>query len=86
MIQQGEIVEIKYSRALLELGLCKLVTRKAQVTKIVYTKRNKEKGAYVIPQTGRLKDEEWYIPIQSINSLAEINKLRNKGILKSTLL
>lgn len=86
MIQQGEIVEIKYSKALLQLGLCELVTRKAQVTKIVYTKRNKEKGAYVIPQTGRLKYEEWYIPIQSINSLAEINKLRNKSILKSTIL
>lgn len=86
MIQQGEIVEIKYSKALLELGLCELVTRKAQVTKIVYNKRNKEKGAYVIPKTGRLKDEEWYIPIQSIESRESINKLRNKGILKSMIL
>lgn len=86
MIQQGEIIEIKYSKALLFLGLCELVTRKAQVTKVVYTKRNKVKGAYVIPQTGRLKDEEWYIPILSINSLADINKLRNKSILKSTIL
>lgn len=86
MIQQGEIVKIKYSKALLQLGLCELVTRKAQVTKVVYNKRNKEKGVYLIPQTGRLKGEEWYIPIQSIESLAAINRLRNKGILKNTIL
>ena len=86
MLQQGEIVKIKYSKALLQLGLCELVTREAQLTKILYNKRNKEKGAYVIPKTGKVKDEEWFIPIQSIESLAGLNRLRNKGILKSTKL
>lgn len=86
MIQQGEIVKIRYSKALLQLGLCELVTREAQVTKVVYNPRNKEKGAYVRPQTGRLKDEEWYIPIQSIESASEINRLRNKSLLKSTIM
>lgn len=86
MIQQGEIIKIKYSKLLLQLGLCELVTRKAQVTKVIYNKRNKIKGAYVIPQSGRLKDEEWYIPAPSIESMDDLNKLRNKGILKSTIL
>lgn len=86
MMQQGEIVKIKYSKALLQLGLCELVSRKAQITKIVYNKRNKERGAFLIPQSGRLKGEEWFIPIQSIESAETINQLRNKGILKSTIL
>lgn len=86
MIQQGEIVKIKYSKALLELRLCELVTREAQITKVVYNKRNKVKGAYLIPKTGRLKDEEWYIPIQSIESVSELNKLRNREIMKHTIL
>lgn len=85
-MQQGEIVKIKYSKALLQLGLCELVNRKAQVTKVVYNKRNKERGAFLIPQSGRLKGEEWFIPIQSIESDETINRLRNKGILKSTIL
>ena len=85
-MQQGEIVKIKYSKALLQLGLCELVSRKAQITKIVYNKRNKERGAFLIPQSGRLKGEEWFIPIQSIESAETINQLRNKGILKSTIL
>lgn len=85
MVQQGETVRIKYSRALLRLGLCELVTREAQVTKVLYTKCNKVRGAYVIPLTGRLKGE-WYIPIQSIGGLDEINRLRNRSILKSTIL
>lgn len=86
MIQQGEIVKIKYSKALLELGLCELVTREAQVTKVLYNRRKKERGAYLIPQSGRLKGEEWFIPIQSIESIDRINKLRNCLILNSTLL
>ncbi len=86
MIQQGEIVRIKYSKPLLQLGLCELVTREAQVTKVVYNQRNKERGAFVIPQTGKLKGEEWYIPIQSIESVSSINRLRNKGLLKSTII
>lgn len=86
MIQQGEIVRIKYSQPLLQLGLCELVTREAQVTKVVYNQRNKERGAFVIPQTGKLKGEEWYIPIQSIESVSSINRLRNKGLLKSTII
>lgn len=85
-MQQGEIVKIKYSKALLQLGLCELVSRKAQITKVVYNKRNKERGAFLIPQSGRLKGEEWFIPIQSIESAETINRLRNKGILKSTIL
>lgn len=86
MIQQGEIVRIKYSKPLLQLGLCELVTREAQVTKVVYNQRNKERGAFVIPQTGKLKGEEWYIPIQAIESVSSINRLRNKGLLKSTII
>ena len=86
MIQQGEIVKIKYSKALLELGLCELVTREAQVTKVLYNRRKKERGAYLIPQSGRLKGEEWFITIQSIESIDRINKLRNCLILNSTLL
>lgn len=84
-MQQGEIIKIKYSKALFQLGLCELITRKAQVIKIVYNERNKERGAFVIPQSGRLKGEEWFIPIQSIESSSTINKLRNKSILKATI-
>ena len=86
MIQQGEIVRIKYSKVLLQLRLCELVTREAQAVKIVYNEKGKESGAFVIPRTGRLKGHEWYIPIQSIESISTMNRVRNKGILKSTFI
>lgn len=86
MIQQGEIVRIKYSKVLLQLRLCELVTREAQVVKIVYNEKGKESGAFVILRTGRLKGQEWYIPIQSIESISTMNRVRNKGILKSTFI
>lgn len=85
-LQYGEKVKIKYSRALLELGLCELVTRKATVEKPVLNSRGKLRGAFVIPASGRLKGEEWYIPIQSIECFSSIEQMRTLGIIKKTIM
>ena len=41
MIQNGEIIKIKYSKALLFADLCELVGREAMVTKIVHERKNR---------------------------------------------
>lgn len=83
---EGEVVKIKYSKQLLQLRLCELVTRKAVVTKVAYNDLGNVRGAYVIPQTGRLRGQEWYIPIQSIESQSDINRLRNHSTIRQTIL
>lgn len=85
MLRTGDIVKIIYSKQLLFLDLCELVSREAIVSHIV-KKDGKVKGAYVIPQSGRLKDEDWFIPIQSIESVDKIDKLRTLVIMKQTTL
>lgn len=85
-MKPGDFVKIKYSSKLLQLGLCELVNRFGQVTKIVRDKHDRVAGAFIIPNTGRLKNDEWYIPVQSIESVETLNRIRNKGILKQTVL
>lgn len=87
MLQQGQKIKIVYSRQLLELGLCELVTREAMVTQVLYVKKSKRiKGVYAIPQSGRLKNEEWYIPIQSVDNVLRNQKKDAYKLMKTTIL
>lgn len=86
MIQNGEIIKIKYSKALLFADLCELVGREAMVTKVVHEQKNKVKGVCAIPQSGRLKGQDLFIPAASIECIDDINKARTLCILKSTIL
>lgn len=86
MIQNGETIKIKYSKALLFADLCELVGREAMVTKVVYERKNRVKGVCAIPQTGRLKGQDLFIPAASIVSIDDIKKARTLGILKTTVL
>lgn len=86
MLQEGDKIKIKYTKALLMLDLCELVTRSAVVTKVLYNDKKKPKGAYVKPDNGRLKDKEVYVPIQSIESEDYIKSLRTKCLIKQTIL
>ena len=86
MIQNGETIKIKYSKALLFADLCELVGREAMVTKVVYERKNRVKGVCAIPQTGRLKGKDLFIPAASIVCIDDIKKARTLGILKTTVL
>ena len=75
------MVKIAYSKQLSEFGLAELIGKKAMVTQIL-TKDAHVKGVYQIPSTGKLKREEWYVPIQSIRSQQTIDRMRSEQILR----
>lgn len=81
MLRNGDMVKIAYSKQLSEFGLAELIGKKAMVTQIV-TKDGHVKGVYLIPSTGKLKREEWYVPIQSIRSQQTIDRMRSEQILR----
>lgn len=85
MLKNGDTVTIAYSKdlALLELG--ELVGKEAIVTQIV-KKDNRVKGVYLVPLTGRLRHQEWFIPIKSIKSQAAVDRMRSEQMLKQTKL
>ena len=80
MLKNGDFVKIRYSKELLMLDLCELVTRKAMVTKVT------RKGAYVLPLSGKLGGEELYISMSAIESRDKTDKMRSKEIIKHTKL
>lgn len=86
MIQNGVVIKIKYSKALLFADLCELVGREAIVTKVVHERKDRIKGVCAIPQTGRLKGQDLFIPAASIVCVDDIKKARTLGILKTTIL
>lgn len=86
MIQRGDIIKIRWSKALLMLDLCELVTREAIVTEVVYKHDKIISGVKIIPQTGRLANKEVFIPAASIVCMEQIAKARTMGILKTTKL
>lgn len=86
MLKVGEIVRISYSRELERMGMRELVRRKATVTLIVNNKYGKCRGAYVIPRSGKFKNEEWFIPIQSIENEDSIDAIRTMELLKHAVL
>lgn len=86
MIQNGEIIKIKYSKALLFADLCELVGREAMVTKVVHERKDRVKGVCAIPQTGRLSGQDLFIPAASIVCVDDLNRMRKLSILKTTTL
>lgn len=80
MIKEGDFVRIRYSKELLFLDLCELVTRDVMVTKVT------RKGTYVLPLSGRLKGKEWFVPFSSIQSKDSLDKLRSNEIIRHALL
>lgn len=86
MLKRGDIVKIRYSKELEAIGLKELVRRKAMITLVVNNKHGKCRGVYVIPRTGKYKNEEWFIPIQSIESNDTIDSFRAINLLKTTIL
>lgn len=86
MIQNGETIKIRYSKALLFADLCELVGREAMVTKVVHERKNRVKGVCAIIQSGRLRGQDLFIPAASIVCIDDIKKMRTLGILKNTKL
>lgn len=86
MIQNGEVIKIRYSKALLFTDLCELVGREAIVTKVVHERKNRVKGVCAIPQSGRLKGQDLFIPAASIVCIDELKQARALGIIKTTKL
>lgn len=82
MLKIGDDVRIIYSNQLLEMGLVPLVGTRGIVTECKFM--NKTPGAYVkITTKGRNYDKEWYIPLKSIQSNEDIDKMRRLSMLKS---
>lgn len=81
MLKNGDTIKIAWSKELSDLKLCELVGKKAMVTQII-RKDGHVKGVYLIPTSGRLKKEEWYVPIQSVMSQATIDRLRSEQMLR----
>lgn len=86
MIQNGDTIKIRYSKALLFADLCELVGREALVTKVVHERKNRVKGVCAIIQSGRLNGQDLFIPAASIVHGDELKKMRSVGILKNTKL
>lgn len=85
ILQSGQIIRIKYSKALLMLDLCELVTRNAVVSAIVKNDEGRDCGVYAFIKTGRLRDKEVYIPIQSVESIEMLNKKKSDKLIKNTI-
>jgi len=61
--------------------LIKLVSQRGFVTKI--NVKGRTPGAFVLINIGKSAGEEWYIPLQSIQSQESVDKMRNLSMLKS---
>lgn len=85
MLKNGDTVTIAYSKDLALLELEELVGKEAIVTQIV-KKDNRVKGVYLVPLTGKLRRQEWFIPIKSIKSQAAVDRMRSEQMLKQTKL
>ena len=84
MIKEGEEAKIIYSRELADMRLICLVGQRGVITKCVISGRMP--GAYIQIEVGKNKGEEWYIPLKSIQTASDVNKIRNMAILRSTKL
>lgn len=81
MISEGDEVRIIYSNELCADRLLFLIGQRGYVIKCAIS--NKSPGVYVVIENGKNRGEEWYIPLKSIQSAADVNKIRNTAILKS---
>lgn len=86
MVRVGDIVKIVYSNALIQLRLRELMSHNAVVTQVVYDQRKQVKGCFVVMKNGRYRGQEWFVPSQSIEGDASINRQRSIGILTQTRL
>lgn len=84
MLKIGDKITIRYSKKLAQNGNNLLVNRVGVVTRIL-TNAGNIIGVYADVRVMR-KLRNYYIPINSIEGVDEINKLRALSILKSTIL
>lgn len=84
MLKIGDKITIRYSKKLAQNGNNLLVNRVGVVTSIL-TNAGNIIGVYADVRVMR-KLRNYYIPINSIEGVDEINKLRALSILKSTIL
>lgn len=84
MLKIGDKITIRYSKKLAQNGNNLLVNRLGIVTRVL-TNAGNIIGVYADVRVMR-KLRNYYIPIDSIEGVDEINKLRALSILKSTIL
>lgn len=82
MVREGDEARIIYSKELSELRLVGLAGQRGVITKCVLSGKNP--GVFIHIEIGKNKGEEWFIPLQSIQTPSDVNKIRNKAILRST--
>lgn len=84
MLKIGDKITIRFSKKLAQNGNTLLVNRIGVITRIL-TNAGEIVGVYADVEVMR-KLRNYYIPINSIEGVDEINKLRTLSILKSTFL
>ncbi len=82
MIECGEEARVIYSKQLHDMRLISLVGQRGVIVKCILSGRTP--GAFILIDIGKNKGEEWFIPIQSIQTATDVDRLRNTAILKST--
>ena len=81
MLKDGDKVRVVYSSALIDMKLMFLCGQRGTVVKCHFM--NKTPGALVYIEKGKSAGEEWYVPLQSIQSEFSVDKIRKTGMLKS---
>lgn len=81
----GEKITIKSSKKLTQSGHGLLVNRFGTITKIVYGDGGKLLGVQVDIQVTK-KTRNYYIPVDSIDGIDSIDKMRTYDILKTMML
>lgn len=80
MLREGDKVKVNYSSELMQMKLLFLCGQSGTVVKCQFA--SKTPGAYVYIEKGKSAGQEWYIPLQSIQSEYGVDKMRKVAMLK----
>ena len=84
MPKENEEVRIIYSNELAKMRLMNLVSQRGIVTKV--KPNGKTPGVFVLIHAGKSAGEEWFVPMQSVQTKGDLDRIRNFGMLKSVKL
>lgn len=80
MIEEGTRFKVSDSEHLAELRLQDLVGRNATVTLVCKNKKNP--GVFAVISNGPHKDEEWFIPLASVNTRESNNRQKCEKVMR----
>lgn len=81
MLKEGDKVRVVYSSALIDMKLMFLCGQRGTVVRCHFM--NKTPGAEIYIEKGKSAGEEWFVPLQSIQSEFSVDKIRKISMLTS---